>query len=53
MNGVTSEEGDSELSLKVDLQHFGEVHYIFTINILNKDLILFMSCIQGSPLVAL
>ena len=25
MNGVTSEEGDSELSLKVDLQHFGEV----------------------------
>ncbi|KAL9957912.1 hypothetical protein ACROYT_G034867 [Oculina patagonica] len=24
MNGVTSEEGDSELSLKVDLQHFGE-----------------------------
>lgn len=25
MNGVTSEEGNSELSLKVDLQHFGEV----------------------------
>lgn len=25
MNGVSSEEGESELSLKVDLQHFGEV----------------------------
>ena len=25
MNGVMSEEGDSEMSLKVDLQHFGEV----------------------------
>ena len=25
MNGVTSEEGNSELSLMVDLQHFGEV----------------------------
>ena len=24
-NGVATEEGDSELSLKVDLQHFGEV----------------------------
>ena len=25
INGVTTEEGDSKLSLKVDLQHFGEV----------------------------
>ena len=25
MNGVATEEGDSELLLKVDLQHFGEV----------------------------
>ena len=25
MNGVSSEEVESELSLKVDLQHFGEV----------------------------
>lgn len=29
MNGVATEEGDSELLLKVDLQHFGEVRNYF------------------------
>lgn len=41
MNGVTSEEGDSELSLKVDLQHFGEV-CILHVHLYREDRILFV-----------
>ena len=50
MNGITSEEGDSELSLKVDLQHFGEVCNIL-LSLQEKIGFGFLSSIQENPFI--
>ena len=50
INGITTEEGDSELSLKVDLQHFGEV-CIYTMSLPQKEVFELLSFSLENPFI--